>query len=55
MRERLKLVFRQYETRERQFEAVVRSKDLEILLARARAEQLVAVVAMRPVSIGFGR
>lgn len=43
VRERLKLVFRQYETRERQFEAIVRSKDLEILLAKARAEQCVSL------------
>jgi hypothetical protein len=55
VRERLKLVFRQYETRERQFEAVVRSKDLEILLARARAEQSVlkhlSVEALRNLAL----
>lgn len=39
VRERLKDVLRQYERRERHFEAVVRSKELEVLLARARVEE----------------
>jgi len=40
VRERLKEVLRQYELRERHFECVIRSKELELLLARARvAEQ----------------
>ena len=38
-RERLKLVLRQYELRERHFECVVRSKELEVLLSRARAAE----------------
>ncbi|KAI1793111.1 hypothetical protein LXA43DRAFT_282216 [Ganoderma leucocontextum] len=39
VRERLKEVFRQYELRERHFECVVRSKELEVLLSRARAAE----------------
>lgn len=39
VRERLKGVLKQYEARERQFEAVLRSKELEILLAKARSEE----------------
>ncbi|CEL54296.1 hypothetical protein RSOLAG1IB_06944 [Rhizoctonia solani AG-1 IB] len=39
VRERLKDILRQYERRERHFEAVVRSKELEVLLARARVEE----------------
>ncbi|KAG8683427.1 hypothetical protein FRC11_013577 [Ceratobasidium sp. 423] len=39
VRERLKDMLRQYERRERHFEAVVRSKELEVLLARARVEE----------------
>ena len=39
-RERLKLVLRQYELRERHFECFIRSKELELMLARYReAEQ----------------
>ena len=39
-KERLKLVLRQYELRERHFECFIRSKELELLLARYReAEQ----------------
>lgn len=34
-------MLRQYDVRERQFEAIVKAKDLEGLLARARAEELV--------------
>ncbi|KAI0800629.1 hypothetical protein C8Q74DRAFT_1191601 [Fomes fomentarius] len=39
IRERLKEVLRQYELRERHFECVVRSKELEVLLSRARAAE----------------
>jgi Myosin-like coiled-coil protein len=40
VRERLKDILRQYELRERHFECVIRSKELEVLLSRARtAEQ----------------
>ena len=39
MRERLKDVLRQYELRERHFECVIRSKELEVLLSRARAAE----------------
>lgn len=39
VRERLKDVLRQYELRERHFECVVRSKELEVLLSRARTEE----------------
>jgi Myosin-like coiled-coil protein len=38
-RERLKEVLRQYELRERHFECVIRSKELEVLLSRARAAE----------------
>ncbi|KAL5533653.1 hypothetical protein ACEPAG_113 [Sanghuangporus baumii] len=38
-RERLKLVLRQYELRERHFECFVRSKELELLLARYREQE----------------
>lgn len=47
-RERLKLVLRQYELRERHFESFVRSKELELLLARYReTEQRQLVEAER--------
>ena len=40
IRERIKDVLLQYELRERHFECVIRSKELEVLLSRARwAEQ----------------
>ncbi|KAG8880420.1 hypothetical protein FRB97_000784 [Tulasnella sp. 331] len=39
VRERLKDVLRQYERRERHFECVIRSKELEVLVSRARAEE----------------
>lgn len=39
IRERLKTVLRQYELRETQFEAVLRSKELEVLLSKARSEE----------------
>ena len=39
VRERLKDVLRQYELRERHFECVIRSKELEVLLSRARAAE----------------
>lgn len=39
MRERLKEVLRLYELRERHFECVIRSKELEVLLSRARAAE----------------
>ena len=39
VRERLKEILRQYELRERHFECVVRSKELEVLLSRARAAE----------------
>ncbi|KAK7058474.1 hypothetical protein VNI00_002108 [Paramarasmius palmivorus] len=39
VRERLKEVLRQYEYRERHFECVIRSKELEVLLSRARAAE----------------
>ncbi|KZW00466.1 hypothetical protein EXIGLDRAFT_761559 [Exidia glandulosa HHB12029] len=38
-RERLKDILRQYELREKHFECVVRSKELEVLLAKARVEE----------------
>ncbi|KLO09273.1 hypothetical protein SCHPADRAFT_907914 [Schizopora paradoxa] len=38
-RERLKLVLRQYELRERHFECFIRSKELELLLARFRESE----------------
>ncbi|KAH7104956.1 hypothetical protein BKA62DRAFT_691227 [Auriculariales sp. MPI-PUGE-AT-0066] len=38
-RERLKDVLRQYELREKHFECVIRSKELEVLLAKARVEE----------------
>ncbi|KAF8640726.1 hypothetical protein AX17_000378 [Amanita inopinata Kibby_2008] len=39
VRDRLKEVLRQYELRERHFECVIRSKELEVLLSRARAAE----------------
>ena len=39
VRERLKTVLRQYELRETQFEAILRSKELEVLLSKARSEE----------------
>ncbi|KAF8167371.1 hypothetical protein B0H34DRAFT_681634 [Crassisporium funariophilum] len=39
IRERLKEVLIQYELRERHFECVIRSKELEVLLSRARATE----------------
>ncbi|RDB29407.1 hypothetical protein Hypma_015850 [Hypsizygus marmoreus] len=39
VRERLKEILRQYELRERHFECVIRSKELEVLLSRARAAE----------------
>ncbi|KAI0323004.1 hypothetical protein OF83DRAFT_4165 [Amylostereum chailletii] len=39
VRDRLKEVLNQYELRERHFECVVRSKELEVLLSRARAAE----------------
>lgn len=39
VRERLREILRQYELRERHFECVVRSKELEVLLSRARAAE----------------
>ncbi|KAG8219559.1 hypothetical protein J3R82DRAFT_510 [Butyriboletus roseoflavus] len=39
VRERLKEVLRQYKLREQHFECVVRSKELEVLLSRARAAE----------------
>ncbi|KZS93504.1 hypothetical protein SISNIDRAFT_84372 [Sistotremastrum niveocremeum HHB9708] len=44
VRERLKEVLRQYELREKHFECVIRSKELEVLLSRARAEEQKQVV-----------
>lgn len=38
-RERLKDILRQYELREKHFECVIRSKELEVLLAKARVEE----------------
>jgi hypothetical protein len=38
-KERLKLVLRQYELRERHFECFIRSKELELLLARYRENE----------------
>lgn len=43
VRARLGDVLQQYALRERHFEAIVRSKELEVLLARARAEEQHAV------------
>ncbi|KAG8905366.1 hypothetical protein FRC01_008380 [Tulasnella sp. 417] len=40
VKERLKHVLRQYEVREKHFECVVRSKELEMLVTRARLEEL---------------
>ncbi|KAI9511877.1 hypothetical protein F5148DRAFT_178614 [Russula earlei] len=39
VRKRLKDILRQYELRERHFECVIRSKELEVLLSRARAAE----------------
>jgi len=39
VRERLKDILRQYELREKHFECVIRSKELEVLLSRARTEE----------------
>jgi len=39
VRDRLRDLLRQYELRERHFETVIRSKELEVLLAKARAEE----------------
>jgi len=39
VRTRLKDILRQYELRERHFECVIRSKELEVLLSRARAAE----------------
>ncbi|KAF9567811.1 hypothetical protein CPC08DRAFT_520198 [Agrocybe pediades] len=39
VQERLKEILRQYELRERHFECVIRSKELEVLLSRARAAE----------------
>ncbi|CDZ98757.1 Taxilin family [Phaffia rhodozyma] len=39
IQERLKDVLRQYEVREQQFDAILKSKELEILLAKARSEE----------------
>jgi len=39
VRKRLKDLLRQYELRERHFECVIRSKELEVLLSRARAAE----------------
>ncbi|KAI0297549.1 hypothetical protein B0F90DRAFT_1738042 [Multifurca ochricompacta] len=39
VRERLRDILRQYELRERHFECVIRSKELEVLLSRARAAE----------------
>lgn len=39
VRGRLKEILRQYELRERHFECVIRSKELEVLLSRARAAE----------------
>ncbi|KAG6889980.1 hypothetical protein C0995_012940 [Termitomyces sp. Mi166 len=39
VRERLKEILRQYELREKHFECVIRSKELEVLLSRARAAE----------------
>ena len=39
VRARLKDILRQYELRERHFECVIRSKELEVLLSRARAAE----------------
>ncbi|KZO89994.1 hypothetical protein CALVIDRAFT_491062 [Calocera viscosa TUFC12733] len=39
VRERLKDVLRQYELREKHFECVIRSKELEVLLSHARADE----------------
>jgi hypothetical protein len=39
VRERLKEFFHQYELREKHFECVIKSKELEVLLSRARAEE----------------
>lgn len=38
-KERLKLVLRQYELRERHFECLLRSKELELLLAKYREQE----------------
>lgn len=38
VRERLKDLLRQYELREKHFDAIIRSKELEVMLARARTQ-----------------
>jgi hypothetical protein len=40
VRERLKDILRQYELREKHFEAVVRSKELELRLVKARGQEI---------------
>lgn len=40
VRERLKNVLRQYELREKHFDVIMRSKELELLLAKARSHEL---------------
>jgi hypothetical protein len=40
VRERLKDILRQYELREKHFEAVVRSKELELMLVKARGQEI---------------
>jgi len=40
VRERLKDIIRQYELREKHFEAVVRSKELELRLVKARGQEI---------------
>jgi hypothetical protein len=42
VRERLKDVLRQYELREKHFDVIMRSKELELLLARARSHELLS-------------
>jgi hypothetical protein len=48
VRTRLKDVLRQYELRERHFECVIRSKELEVLLSRARAAEQKQLSEGRP-------
>ncbi len=48
VRIRLKDILRQYELRERHFECVIRSKELEVLLSRARAAEQKQLSEGRP-------
>jgi hypothetical protein len=42
VKERLKDLLRQYELRERHFDAIIRSKELEVMLSKARTQEIKA-------------